>query len=180
MQVSESLALIIKGNDINFTSQIDIKNFIKELTKDKTTSLFYCSQGKMNLNQVILSYNKMNIDDFYFVFYFVFDSFLITNILKEYDNRIYCILSEDVFESFKNKISKEDLILNIENLMNDRNLILKNYNDCDADLKSRIDKSLVESLNQYEQKANIGGIIQSEKPNTLYHITRLNKKRFFK
>lgn len=179
MQVSDSLALIIKGNDINLTSQLKINTYIKELTND-TTSLFYCAQNKkMNLSQVIQSYNKLNIDDFYVVFYFIVDGVLITNILKECDNKIFCILSEDVFESFKNKITKENLILKIEELLNNNHLKFKNYNDCSKELKARIDKSLVDSINQYEKKPNIGGIIQSEKPNTLYHITRLNKKRFF-
>ncbi len=154
----------------------EISENIDGLFIEKNQDIYY-NRFKNLINKNVY-FKDIILETFYCVFYFIMDSYLITNIIKEENDRIFLTISDDILNSI-NENNNIDLIKELENLLNNQQLKLINYSNCDKTIRFNLEKTILIAMNRQfpiDKNNLLINISHNNEPNILYHVHRMIKK----
>lgn len=160
----------------NYFSLGEISENIDGLFIEKNQDIYY-NRFKNLINKNVY-FKDIILETFYCVFYFIMDSYLITNIIKEENDRIFLTISDDILNSI-NENNNTDLIKELENLLNNQQLKLINYSNCDKTIRFNLEKTILIAMNRQfpiDKNNLLINISHNNEPNILYHVHRMIKK----
>lgn len=154
----------------------EISENIDGLFIEKNQNIYY-NRFKNLINKNVY-FKNIILETFYCVFYFIMDSYLITNIIKEENDRIFLTISDDILNSL-NENNNIDLIEELEDLLNNKQLKLINYSNCDKTIRFNLEKTILIALHRQfpiDKNNLLINISHNNEPNILYHVHRMIKK----
>lgn len=189
---------ILPSDKIIFDSEISIDLFLNHLFKkslnlDKSIKNNYfmigeitdTSSGLFFDNDNILYHNKSKSMIkknyhysqlagfvFYCAFYFIYENYLITNIISLVNEKILLNIDDELLNSITEDNGNE-LICELEKLLNDKKLTLLNFNNCEKNIKEILERTIQTYINKQFPSNNLISGSHSDENNTMYHIHKI-------